>query len=57
MIDFITSLSWIGWVLIALAAFTLWQLPTIIRNWRNRPADDRKLQPGEDPPTNGTGWY
>lgn len=54
---FLASVSWVGWLVIALAAFTVWQLPAIIRQWRNRPADDRRMQPGEDPPTHGNGWY
>ena len=31
MIDFLSSLSVVGWILIGLAALTLWQLPGILR--------------------------
>jgi len=31
VIDFFASLSWIGWLLIALAGFTLWHLRGIVR--------------------------
>ncbi|MEO0402004.1 MAG: hypothetical protein AAF214_06480 [Pseudomonadota bacterium] len=31
MIQFLTSRSWFGWTLIALACFTLWHLRSIIR--------------------------
>ena len=31
MIEFVTSISWVGWALIALLACTLWQLPAILR--------------------------
>ena len=31
MIAFFSSLGLVGWLLIALAAFTLWQLPSIVR--------------------------
>ncbi|KNG92338.1 hypothetical protein [Pseudaestuariivita atlantica] len=35
MIDFLSSLSILGWLLIGLAGFTLWQMPTILRMmWR-----------------------
>ncbi|MEX0312123.1 MAG: hypothetical protein AB3N17_17955 [Tateyamaria sp.] len=56
MTEFVASVSWFGWLGIALAITTVWQLPTIIRNWRNRPADVPKVQAGEDPPTHDSGW-
>ncbi|MGR3433863.1 MAG: hypothetical protein ACU0CO_03060 [Shimia sp.] len=31
MFDFLASLSVLGWLLIALAALTLWQLPAVLR--------------------------
>ncbi|WP_299652298.1 hypothetical protein [uncultured Tateyamaria sp.] len=31
MIDFLSSLSWVGWLLIALGLFTLWHLPSILK--------------------------
>ena len=31
MITFLASLSWVGWLLIALALFTLWHLPSIVK--------------------------
>ncbi|WP_420012694.1 hypothetical protein [Tateyamaria sp.] len=57
MLDFITSVPWFGWVLISLLIFTLWQMPLIYRQWRERPADTLKMHPGEDPPTHGAGWH
>lgn len=52
MMEFFASVSWFGWLLIALALCTLWQLPAILRmmfqDFTSHP--DRKMQPGEDPP-------
>ncbi|MEL6617937.1 MAG: hypothetical protein AAFY39_13125 [Pseudomonadota bacterium] len=31
MIEFVSSLSVMGWLLVALAVLTLWQLPAILR--------------------------
>ena len=55
--EFLSSISWFGWMLIALAIFSLWQLPTIYRQRRDRPTDDRKMLPGEDQPTHGPGGW
>lgn len=57
MTTFFASVSWVGWLLIALTFFALWQLPSVIRAWWSRPADARKMLPGEDPPTHGSGWH
>ena len=57
MTTFFASVSWVGWLLIALTFFALWQLPTIIRAWWHRPVDKRKILPGEDPPTHGSDWH
>ena len=29
--EFLASLSWVGWLLIALGLFTLWHLPSIVK--------------------------
>ena len=56
MIGFLTSVSWIGWALIALVAFTLLSLPKILREGIRGVAGtaERRKQPGENPATMGT---
>ncbi|MFL4469850.1 hypothetical protein ACERZ8_08230 [Tateyamaria armeniaca] len=56
MLTFLSSISWLGWCLIVLAAFTIWQLPTITRQWR-APRDEQKMNPGQEPPSSGSGWW
>ena len=55
MIDFLASLSWFGWLLIALAGFALWQLRSIVamalfgdRLSRNRITRDGRNRPDLD---------
>ncbi|MEM6374557.1 MAG: hypothetical protein AAF727_17545 [Pseudomonadota bacterium] len=56
MIGFLTSVSWIGWALIALVAFTLLSLPMILREGIRGVAGtaERRKQPGENPAIMGT---
>ena len=55
MIDFLASLSWIGWLLIALAGFTLWHLRSLVgmalfgdKLSRNRITRDGRSRPDLD---------
>ena len=50
MLGFVQSLSVVGWLLIALALATLWQLPAILRMIFFRHREGRRPIPGEDPP-------
>lgn len=56
MISFLASLSWIGWLIIALALFTLWNLRSIVEMAlfgdalsRNRLSRGRRDSTGHDP--------
>ncbi|WP_172839391.1 hypothetical protein [Tateyamaria omphalii] len=53
--DFLGSVSWLGWLLIALAGVTLWQLRSIVmmalfgdRLSRNRITRDGRARPNLD---------
>ncbi|MEM6374422.1 MAG: hypothetical protein AAF727_16835 [Pseudomonadota bacterium] len=56
MLTFLSSISWFGWAVIGLGLFTLWQVPTILRRWQG-PRDEQKIQPGQEPPISGSGWW
>lgn len=52
MTEFLSSISWFGWALIALLAMTLWQLPAILRMvlQSNRGDTEAPVRPGEGAP-------
>lgn len=56
MLEFLSSLSVLGWLLIALACATVWQIKPIMEMIFYRSREGRWPIPGEEPPqARGTG--
>ena len=50
MIEFLSSIGVIGWIVIGTVAACLWNMPKFIRGKGTGPVRQAKMQPGEDPP-------
>jgi len=59
MIDFLTSILWIGSSLIVLSGLAFWQLPGSMREVliSTKGRVDRPVQPDKDPPHSGPGAH